>query len=116
ELLTVEDPAGLRARRARRHRGEVTARAGLAEQLAPQRARREDVGQPLLLLGSAVREQRGPDEVDADAADELRRACARELFDHDEVLDRAGAAPAVLLGPADADRTTPGQLALPLSA
>ena len=41
-----------------------------------------------LLLGRAVREQRRPDEVDADAADELRRAPARELLGDDVVLDR----------------------------
>ena len=72
-------------------------------------------GSHVLLLGRAVREQRGPDEVDADAADELGRACAGELLDDDEVLDRAGAAPAVLLGPRDADPAALGELALPLA-
>ena len=61
-------------------------------------------GQPArLLLGRAVREQRRPDEVDADAADELRGAGAGELLGDDVVLDRAAAAAAVLLGPRDAD-------------
>ena len=57
----------------------------------------------------------GPDEVDADAADELGRAGAGQLLGHDEVLDGAGAAAAVLLGPPDADPATLGELGLPLA-
>src|SRR5262249_21293757 len=76
---------------------------GLAEELAPQLACREDVRQPApLLLGRAVSEQRRPDEVHADPPDELRSARPRQLLGHDEVLYRARAATAVLLGPGDA--------------
>ena len=61
-------------------------------------ARRGCCGQPArLLLGGAVGEERRPDEVDADAADELRGAGPGELLGDDVVLDRPGAAAAVLL-------------------
>ena len=72
-------------------------------------------GQPArLLLVGAVREQRRADEVDADAADELRRARPRELLGDDVVLDRARAAAAVLLA-ASATPTQPAarELRLP---
>src|SRR5205823_5982168 len=96
-LLAVHHPAALDRVGARGHRREVAAGAGLAEQLAPQLARREDVRQPALLLRRrAAGEQRRTDEVHADPTDQLGRPGARELLGHDEVLDRAGAAPAVL--------------------
>ena len=89
-LLAVEQPAAVGARR----RASTTAARSLP---APGSLNswhhsslgREDVGQPAcLLLGRAVREQRGADEVDADAADELGRPGPRELLGDDEVLDR----------------------------
>ena len=53
-------------------RRQIAAGIGLAEQLAPQLAGREDPGQEaLLLLGRPVRQEGGPHQVDADAADEL---------------------------------------------
>ena len=55
----------------------------------------------------------GPDEVHADAADELRRPGAGELLGDDVVLDRTAAAPAVLLRPRDADEPTARELRLP---
>ena len=70
----------------------------------------------LLLLGRAVREERRPDEVDADATDELGRAGASELLGDDEVLDRSDAATAVLLGPRHADPAARGELRLPLAS
>ena len=63
-----------------------------------------------------MREQRGPDEVDADAADELRRPGPRQLLGDDVVLDRAAAATAVLLGPRDADQPAARELRLPRPA
>src|SRR5690606_33730653 len=111
----VEDPAPLRAHRAGRHRGEVAPGARLAEQLAPDLASREDRGEPpLLLLGGAVGEQGGADEVDPDPSDQLRRAGPGELLDDDEVLDRPRATAAVLLGPRHADPPALGELRLPL--
>src|SRR5205807_7654198 len=54
DLLAVEDPAVVGRRRARGDRRQVTARSGLAEALAPQLLRGEDLRQPaLLLLGRA---------------------------------------------------------------
>ena len=95
-------------------RGQVAAGVGLAEELAPQLVGREDPGQEaLLLLVRAVGQQRGPDQVDADAADQLGRPGPGQLLDHDVVLERAQAAAAVLLGPGDADPAVGGQLGLP---
>ena len=72
DLLAVEEPAAVDRRRPGRERGQVAPRAGLAEELAPDLRRVEDLREPArLLLGRAVREQRRADEVHADAADEL---------------------------------------------
>ena len=49
-LLAVEEPAAVDRGRARRERREVAARAGLAEQLAPDLRRIEDVREPAGLL------------------------------------------------------------------
>ena len=70
-----------------------------------------------LLLVGAVGQQRRPDEVDADAADELGRAGAGQLLLHDVVLDRAGAAAAVLgSGHVTPTQRAVGQLAPATSA
>ena len=96
--------------------GEVAARVRLAEQLAPQLLGAEDLREPPgLLLGRSASEDRGPDEVDADAPDELRRAGPRELLGDDVVADRARVATAVLLGPRDPDPTAGRELRLPLA-
>ena len=58
-------------------------------------------------------EQGRPGEVDADAPDELGGARPGELFGDDVVLDRSAAAPAVFLGPGDADEPTTRELRLP---
>ena len=95
--------------------GEVAARVRLAEQLAPELLGAQDLREPAgLLLRRAAGEQRRPDEVHADAADQLRRPGAGELLGDDVVADRAGVAPAVLLGPGDADPPAGRELGLPL--
>jgi hypothetical protein len=113
-LLTIHDESAIDFRGTRRQRGEVAPRAGFAEQLAPDLGCVEDARQPpRLLLRGAVREQRGPDEVHADAADELRSAGPRELLGHDVVLYGAATATAVLPGPRDADEPAARELRLP---
>ncbi|MEZ5206348.1 MAG: hypothetical protein R2690_05070 [Acidimicrobiales bacterium] len=65
-------PAAAVADRLGRQRSQVAAGARLREQLAPQRLGREDLRQPpRLLVGRAVGQQGGADQVDADAADQL---------------------------------------------
>ena len=89
-LLAVEHPSAFDARRTRRQRGEVGARARFAEQLAPAdlaAQRRQDP--PLLLLGRAVARS-------GSAAPTRRRRCsarddlrgAELLLDHEQ-LERA---------------------------
>ena len=74
-LLTGHDVDAAALLGARREAGEVAARVGLAEQLAPDVVAGEDPRHPppALLLG-AVRHQRRPDEADAGASEERRRA------------------------------------------
>ena len=71
-LLAVEHPTAVDLLGACAQRREITAGFGLAEELAPDLGRVEDVREPTgLLRFGAVREQRRPDQVDADAPDEL---------------------------------------------
>ena len=95
-------------------RGQVAPGVGLAEELAPQLARREDPGEEaLLLLGRPVGQQGGSHEVDADAAHQLGGPGPRQLLDHHVVLERPQAAAAVLLGPGEPDPAVGRQLGLP---
>ena len=74
-----------------RERGQVAAGVGLAEQLAPQLLGREDGREPpRRCSGVPWANSVGPDQVDADAADQLGRPGAGQLLvDHDEVLGGA---------------------------
>src|SRR5262249_59042103 len=115
-LLAVQQPTVISGYGARAHRRQVAARAGLADQLAPQLARRADVRQPArLLLERPVGEQRRPDEVHADPSDQLRGARPRQLLGDDEVLDRARSPPAELGGPRHTDPQTLAELRLPVA-
>ena len=94
--------------------GQVAPGVRLAEQLAPQLCRRQDLGQEaFLLLGRPMGQQGGADQVDADAADQLGRPGPGQLFDHHVVLERSQAATAVLLGPGETDPAVGGQFGLP---
>ena len=116
DLLPVEHVAAVDGIGARLQGRQVAPRARLAEQLAPDLRRVEDLRQPPSLLGiRPVREQRRADQVDADAADELRRAAAGELLGDDVVLDGTAAATAVLLGPGHAHPAAARELRLPLT-
>ena len=57
----------------------------------------------------------GRGQVDADAADDLGRPGPGQLLLHDVVLDRPGAAAAVLGRPRHPDQAGRGQLGLPLA-
>ena len=113
-LLAVQHPPSIGAGGGRRHRRQVAARPGLAEELAPQVVGREDGCQPaLFLLLGAMGEQCGTGEIDADASDQLGCPCARQLFLDDVVLGRSRPPATVFLGPRDTDPTARGELGLP---
>ncbi len=69
----------------------------------------------LLLLGCAMSQQGGADEVDADPSHQLRRSGTRQLLLHDVVVQRAETAAAVCLGPGHADEAGRGELRLPVA-
>ena len=69
-----------------------------------------------LLLGRATGEDRRPDQVHADATDELRRTGAGQLLGDDVVADGPRVAPAVLLGQATPTQPADGEPGLPLPA
>src|SRR5438552_682932 len=114
DLLAGHDPAVAAALGTGAERGQVGARAGLGEELAPELVRGEDLREeaPLLFLRS-VGDERRPDQVDADPVDDLGCAGGGELLLEDVVLDHRGAAPAVLARPVDADPAAVVQLPLP---
>ena len=92
-LLAVErpaaDPVALGADGPGRERSQVAAGVGLAEQLAEEHVGRQDGGQPTRpLLVGAVGQQRGPDQVDADAPHQLGGPGPGQLLLHDVVGQR----------------------------
>ncbi len=98
-------------------RGEVAARVGLAEELAPDLLGREDrrqVAQPLVL--AAVGQQCRADEVDADPVHRLGGLGTGVLALVQRDLHRRRAAPAVRLGPVHPDPTIGCQRRLPFPA
>ena len=98
-VVAVADGAGLEG-------GEVGAGLGLGEALAPHVFAGEDAGDVLLLLlVGAVHEDGGPEDRDAEPADEdgrRGRACGR-LHVVDELLHDGHLGAAVLLRPAQGD-------------
>ena len=102
-LLAVDDPLVAVEHRAGLHVREVGARVGLRVALAPQLLDRLDLREEaLLLLLGAVRDERRGEEALAEEADPRRRARLRVLLVEDHLLDDAGVAAAVLLGPGHA--------------
>ena len=98
-------------------RGQVAARLGLAEQLAPQLVGPEDGGEPpRALLGGAVGEERRRHQVDADAAHQLGGPGPGHLLGDHEVLGGAESSAPELGGPGDPHPPVGGQLGLPLPA
>src|SRR5262249_58219638 len=69
---------------------------------------------PAVLVG-AVRDERRPDQVHADAVDDLGRARRRHLLLEDVVLDDGRAATTVLAWPVDAHPASCSEPALPVA-
>src|SRR5439155_8380146 len=114
-LLAIDHPVVAVADGARLERSQVGAGAGLAEALTPGHFAAQDLRQVLrLLLIRAMDDQRRADHAHAHAAD-LRSTGLGELLVHDELLHRAQAGAAVLLGPGRRDPATPGQAPPPLA-
>ena len=108
-FVAVLDGAGLQ-------RGEVGARLGLREALAPDLVGVEDRLQvALLLLVGAVGDDHRAAHRQAEHVGRARRLQARGLADEDRLLDHRRAAAAVLLRPGDAGPTGLVQLVLPLA-
>src|SRR5581483_1376594 len=116
DLLAVDDVVVAVLRRARLQRGEVGARAWLAEALAPDRVALDDRRQvfPLLLLRAVEDDRRaGPARADAVVA-AARRARLRHLLVEDELLHDGHARTAVLLRPRRGDPAAGGELLRPV--
>ena len=108
--VAVEHRAGLDVR-------EVRAGVRLRVPLAPELLDRLDLGEEaLLLLLGAVRDERRGEQALAEEADPGRRTRLGVLLVEDHLLDDAGVAAAVLLGPGQADPAVLAEQALPLDA
>ena len=114
-LLPVHHPLVAVTFRSRRQPGEVGARSGFAEELAPLVVGPGHRRQELLLLRiRAVDEDRGRDHAHPDARDRTpRHRVAHHLLVEDRLLARRTVTPAVLGGPGDGGEPPVGQLALP---
>ena len=100
--------------RARLHRGEVRARRGLGEQLAPHLVAVQHRPQVAgLLLVAAVGDDRRAEHPHADRVEDPRDARTADLLVADDLLDRAQALPAELPRPGHAREPALGELALP---
>src|SRR5262245_21510355 len=110
EVVAVEHGAGLERR-------QVTARARLAEPLAPDLVAREHGRDeaPALRLAAVVNERRA-EEADAEDVQDGRRVGARQLRLEDRLLDLGGAPASPLLRPSHAEVAALVQLALPSTA
>ena len=115
-LLAAEPPAAVGGGGPGGEGGQVAAGVGLAEQLAEQLFGGEDRREPaLFLLVGAVGQDGGADQVNADAADQLRGSGPGQLFLDDVVVHWAGASAAVGDWPGDADEAGFGEGRLPLA-
>src|SRR5262249_34359038 len=100
-----------------RERGEVAARARLAEQLAPELVATEEWPEvALLLLGGAVRHDRRPGEGLRRGDEPGGGVELRQLLVEDDLLRRGAAATTERLRPGDPRPAVVEQRALPLLA
>src|SRR4051812_17430495 len=117
-LLARQPPrAVLLLARPRLDPGQVGARGGLREQLAPHLLggqHRPEVAVLLVLV--AVRDQRRAEHADADDVEDPRHAGAADLLVDHHLIERPEALPAVVRGPGDGGEAALGELALPLAA
>ena len=110
EMVALVDRAGAQA-------GEVGAGARLGIALAPDLVAGQDFRQiALFLFLAAPVDQRRAEQVHADRAGQDRRAGAEILLVEDNLLHEAGAAPAIVLRPGDADPAGRMHLLLPGAA
>ena len=107
EMVAVVDRAGAQA-------GQIGAGARLGIALAPDLVGAEDLRQVarFLLLGAPMDQGRAQ-KVEAALARQDRRAGAEIFLVEDHLLHKAGAAPAIFLGPGDADPAGGVHLLLP---
>ena len=114
-LLAREPPgAVLLLLGARLHAGQVRARRGLGEELAPDLVGREHRAEvALLLVLGAVRDQRRPEHPHADDVEDPGHAGAPDLLVDHDLLERPEAGAAVLGGPRHRGQAALGELALP---
>ncbi len=114
-LLPAEAPrAVLLAPRAGLDPGEVRARGGLGEQLAPDLVAVQHRAEVARLLGvGPVADERRAEHAHADRVEDPGHAGGRDLLVDDDVLDRPEAPAAVLGRPRDAGEAALGQRALP---
>lgn len=117
-LLPLQAPAPvLVLPAARADRRQVGAGAGLGVTLGPVFATFADAGQEAtLLLGRAQRDQRRRGQGLADVAHAPRPTGAHVFFMEGELQRQRQVAPAVFLGPAQADPAAAGHFLLPLLA
>ena len=95
-------------------RSQIRAVVGLRQALTPDLLGRRDLGnKTLLLLRRAPLHQRRSDPGDALKIDRGRRFGPIQLFVVDDLLDQAGPASAVLLGPVDTHPAPVVQLTVP---
>jgi len=114
-LLAVDDELVTGLFRPRLERGEVGSRVRLGISLAPDLLAREHLGRvAALLLLRPVGNDGGARHADGQDVEDGRRLGERDLFVEDHLLHEGEAAPAVLLGPGDADEAGLVHLALPL--
>ena len=103
DLLAVDDVVVAVEHGARLEIGEVAARVGLGEALAPDLLGGEDLGQVPLALGRRAMAHDGRGRRGQPApVERLRRLCARHLLVEDDLLHDRGAAPPVLGRPVHA--------------
>ena len=117
DLLAVDHERVTVAHGLATYRSQVRAGSGFRKALAPDFLGAQDGGQETLLLGfAAMGHERRPDQVAANDVQAVRCVGARHLLQEDGVLDRAGAATAILAGPCDARPAAGVQLFLPLQS
>ena len=106
DLLAVDDPVAPVRCRPGAQRRDVGTGVGFAHADAPRGGAGDDVGQPAApLLRRAELQQRGADLAVGEPRGGDRRALGDERLEHDEPLERAAAAAALVDGPGHAEPT-----------
>src|SRR5262249_12360355 len=113
-LLPVDDEVITLVNGARAQACQVAAGAGLRETLTPSLVTGQDRLEVPLFLGlGAELDQRRTEGIEGAVTGPGRRMCGEILLVEDDLLDEAGAAAAIFLGPGDADPAGGIHLLLP---